>query len=1020
MIRKLTRLVTLFSALAYTMSAQGLDTRATKNDWEEINFEFNSAVLSDGYPSLLRLADLLKANPSYKVKVEGHADGIGNDRANEKLGMARANAVRDFLVKYGAAPNQIEPSSKGAKDPAVPGEKKRYSKTDVARWMNRRVVLTVMDGQGRIIGAGGAGDAIKAVNDSNAANAAAMSQKCCDEILKRLDKLDDIARMLKDLADQNAGLRKEVEGLKQQQQALESKVNGQPKPLTEQQTAQVVDKEVAKFKDPRFSLLGVNVGADNFGHVTLSARARYFAPFEKHYAIQAQGEYYYWRDSKEGQFDVGLVDRIGNVQAGLFSSFKHVTLRGDQSGGTLGQAALTVDYLFKRGKVGLFGTKGFMDNALINRTNAVLNGPNGMFVAPNLFLERYLHIVDQLGASTTLALWGNNYLEGNLGYLRSRGGADRPGGTLRFVFPLNDKIAFTAEGGINETLLDRNNSGRAVFGVQLGNFLRPKQFTSVDHPVPVDIPRLRYEVLTRRVKVGSTPPVADAGPDQIGVPSGTITLNGSNSYDPNGQKLTYTWVQEGGSSVAISGASTAIATFPAAVNSGYVFRLTVKNEDGLTAAARVRVTTKADDKVQIVNFSANPTSIQVGQSSSLSWSVLNADTVEITEIGSVALNGNRGVSPRVTTTYKLTAKNATSEANATATVIVTAPQVSINGCYAVPTNINLGESATINYQTMNATRVTVMPDVGPVPPNGNFVVSPKISTTYIITAEGADNMRAVCSVTVTVNTAAALPRIIRFTAAPASITAGQKSTLVWQVEGADKVNITPTVGDTTLVGTQDVTPAQTTTYTLTATSKAGSATATAVVTVTPATPGAMITTFTANPPVSPAPGSNVVLTCLATNATSVTIAGAGALSPLGTVVVNPTVDTTYTCTAVGNGNTDTKTLTVKVTQPPPPPPPPTGPPPTVVITGGPVIETVVRTLRIDASQSTSPQGNTPLKYLWVSREGRAAIADATSPNPVVILGNLAGSYFFDLTVTDSKGLVSTGSIEVRLVVSRVP
>ena len=55
------RLFTLFSALSVCTFAQGLDTRASKDDWEEINFEFDSAVLSDGFPSLLRLADLLKA-----------------------------------------------------------------------------------------------------------------------------------------------------------------------------------------------------------------------------------------------------------------------------------------------------------------------------------------------------------------------------------------------------------------------------------------------------------------------------------------------------------------------------------------------------------------------------------------------------------------------------------------------------------------------------------------------------------------------------------------------------------------------------------------------------------------------------------------------------------------------------------------------------------------------------------------------------------------------------------------------
>ena len=68
-----------------SMSAQGLDTRASKDDWEDINFEFDSAVLSDGFPSLLRMAELLKANPAFKVKIEGHGDGIGSDDVHAYL-----------------------------------------------------------------------------------------------------------------------------------------------------------------------------------------------------------------------------------------------------------------------------------------------------------------------------------------------------------------------------------------------------------------------------------------------------------------------------------------------------------------------------------------------------------------------------------------------------------------------------------------------------------------------------------------------------------------------------------------------------------------------------------------------------------------------------------------------------------------------------------------------------------------------------------------------------------------------
>ena len=1024
MSHRLVTALTLFSAFTVSIFAQGLDTRASKDDWEEINFEFDSAVLSDGFPSLLRLADLLKAHPGYRVKLEGHADHLGSGRYNEKIAMQRANTVRDFLVKYGANANQIQTLSRGEKAPEAPGEKTRYSKTDVARWMNRRVAMTVTDEQGRVVGAGtgGIGEAINAIPKP--------PRDCCDEILKRLDRLDDIAKMLRDMADQNAGLRRELDNLKQQQQALQSQINGAPKPMTQEQTSSVVKEELAKSRDPRFSLLGVNVGEDSYKHVTVSGRARYFAPFKEHFAIQAQGEYLYFHEASEGQFDLGIVDRVGNFQGGLFGSFKHVDMRQYQNGGTLGQAALTADYIFGRGKVGLFGTKAFLNNQLMNSANAgIVNGQivescagqaaGTCGIAPNLYIEKYLRVVDQAGLSGTVALWKNNYLEANIGYLKSRANADRPGGTLRFVFPIGAKFAFTVEGGMNETLLTNSNWGRAAVGLQLGNFLRPKEFQAVDHPVPVDVPRVRYEVATVRVKHGTSPPIADAGPDQIGVPAGAITLNGSGSYDPNGEKLTYQWVNESGSGAAINNATSAIATFTASEGQSYTFRLTVRNEDGLTASARTRVTTTTQGaQLQILSFTANPPVINQGQTSVLSWQVLNATSVTITQVGNVALNGTAPVQPMQTTVYTLTAKNGTATQTASATVTVNAPAVTIAGCMATPTNINAGESSTISYTTSNATSVTVSPPVGQVGSNGSFVVSPTTSTTYTITALGADgSASASCTVSVTVNPPnAGVPRIIRFTASPTSIIAGEKSTLVWQVENADSVTI-DTLGTVQLTGTQDVSPITTSTYHLVATNKQGSVSA--QVTVTVGQP-ARITTFTANPPVSPAPGANVVLTCLATDATSVSISGAGPLAFNGTVVVNPQVDTTYTCTAVGVRSQDTRSLLVKVTQPVGPGTGPSGPPPTIVIAGAPSITTVVRTLALDATQSFSPAGYGPLTYKWTSRGNRASISDPNSPNPIVYLGNLYGDYFFDLTVTDARGNTATASIDVLLVVTRTP
>src|SRR5579871_3002564 len=95
MLRKCAAFLVVSTMVASGVWAQGLNVPpgVTKDDWEEINFEFNSSVLVDGFPSLLRLAELLQKNPGYKVKVEGHTDIIGGTQFNDRLGLARANAV---------------------------------------------------------------------------------------------------------------------------------------------------------------------------------------------------------------------------------------------------------------------------------------------------------------------------------------------------------------------------------------------------------------------------------------------------------------------------------------------------------------------------------------------------------------------------------------------------------------------------------------------------------------------------------------------------------------------------------------------------------------------------------------------------------------------------------------------------------------------------------------------------------------------------------------------------------------
>ncbi len=178
--------------------------------------------------------------------------------------------------------------------------------------------------------------------------------------------------------------------------------------------------------------------------------------------------------------------------------------------------------------------------------------------------------------------------------------------------------------------------------------------------------------------------------------------------------------------------------------------------------------------------------------------------------------------------------------------------------------------------------------------------------------------------------AASMPVIESFEASPATVAAGESAMLNWKVPGATAVSIDQGIGSVALTGTRAVAPAETTTYTLTASSAAGSVTATTQVIVSgtsgaqppqPPAPGSLpvVNYFTASPTVVPAGGS-ATLSWSVTNATSVTIEpGVGTYGSSGSTVVFPPGSTIYALTATNSAGSASATATVNVLTTPEPP-----------------------------------------------------------------------------------------------------
>lgn len=115
---------------------------------EEVTFAFDSARLD---PTARAAVDTqiawLMRHPGVRMSVTGHADLVGPDGYNYRLGLRRAQAVVNYMVANGIARNRLdELVSRGENDPVIPTEQRERR--------NRRVVTTVAGLDRQFVGFG--------------------------------------------------------------------------------------------------------------------------------------------------------------------------------------------------------------------------------------------------------------------------------------------------------------------------------------------------------------------------------------------------------------------------------------------------------------------------------------------------------------------------------------------------------------------------------------------------------------------------------------------------------------------------------------------------------------------------------------------------------------------------------------------------------------------------------------------------------------------------------------------------
>ncbi len=217
-----------------------------------------------------------------------------------------------------------------------------------------------------------------------------------------------------------------------------------------------------------------------------------------------------------------------------------------------------------------------------------------------------------------------------------------------------------------------------------------------------------------------------------------------------GQSSTLSWTVQGANHVEITPGVGSVALSGSQVvtpSATTVYTLVASNSVGKTVSVTVHVvvsgTPAPSGAAPVINsFGSNLSSIFPGGSTTLSWNVSNASSVSLSQgWGSVAASGSTVVSPTATTTYVLTATNASGSTTATTVVIVssttpTGPPV-IEELKFSPSSMHPGQISILSWKVSGATAVALDRGIGAVDSIGTRSISVEGTTNYTLTASNS-------------------------------------------------------------------------------------------------------------------------------------------------------------------------------------------------------------------------------------------------------------------------------------------